>query len=469
MTPAGEVRLPDDEERAWAEAVVQALPDPVLLIDGELFVMAGNAAVFDLLARDEWEVVGQELAALLVSADADAVRSAGSAMLDGHVLRSSSGIVLGDGSQVPVSIELRPLLVAGRVQGALVLLLPPPAPAAFAGLPPREPAAAVDLAAELADALRGEEIILHYQPIVELTEQRPVAAEALVRWEHPRRGLLSPSEFLALVDTPALALALGSRVVREACHAASRWGTLGTEPAVRVSVNLSERQLLQPGTVELVRRALGVATCPPERLILEVGEGALRRDPETARAALHALKDLGVAIAVDDIGRGAGPLTYLTGLPADLLKIDRGVVADLGADPEQRSAAERLVSVAHARGARCVAEGVETAEQLALLRDVGCDFGQGYLFTRALNHSAATDWLSRAASARGATAGAGAIPGSSSQTLQRALEMQSQGMSLHTIAARLNAEGHRKTGGRRWQHTSIAQLIAAHPLADSAG
>lgn len=446
-------------ERVWAEAVVQALPEPILLVDTTLVVSAANAVALRLLARGHPGVVGLDLADLLVPEDAEAVRGVGPSLLKGAGQRSSARFVLPDGTHLPVDLDLRPVHLGGRVQGAVVLVLPPAGPAMAPAT--RDAGVDTDRMAELTSALRGDEVILHYQPIVTLDDLRPVAAEALVRWDHPQRGLLSPSDFLDLASTPSLALALGTRVVREACHAASGWARVaGGRSAVQVSVNLSERQLLQPGIVGLVRQALLVAACPADRLIVEVAETSLVGDPEAARHAVLALKEEGVQIAIDDVGSGASPLGFLTSLPVDFLKIDRAVVADLETDPEQSAIAASVVSLARAMGARSVAEGVETAEQLTLLQRLGCDLGQGYLFTRALNHRAATQWLVRESSGRLPAPDDEAAVGS--QAAQRALEMQAEGASLHTIAARLNAEGHRNTGGRRWQHTSVAHLVATH-------
>lgn len=437
-------------ERAWAEAVVQTLPEPILLVDTALVILTANSPALSLLGRDRPDVLGLQLADLLVE---------GPASITGPAGRAPCDVVLPDGTARPVDLDVRPIYLGGRVQGGVVLMLPPTTRPATAP-PARAGSASAELAADLESALRSDEIVLHYQPIVALSDQRPVAAEALVRWQHPQRGLLSPAEFLDLVDTPSLALGLGTRVLREACHAASGWTrTSGGRVAVQVSVNLSERQILQPGTVEVVRQALTVAACPPDRLIVEVTESALLGDPEAARRALLALKDVGVQIAIDDVGALTAPLSFLTSLPVDLLKIDRTVVADIETDPDQAAVTGSLVSLAHAMKARCVAEGVETAEQLAVLRRLGCDLGQGYLFTRALNHRAATQWLIREAAGRLTPATGQAGPG---KAAQRAMEMQAEGASLHTIAARLNAEGHRNTGGRRWQHTSVAQLVAAH-------
>lgn len=447
-------------ERAWAVAIVQALPMPVLLVDTALVLMAANDAARALLHLGPAEEAGRPLARVLTAQDESQVRRAAQAISDGRGWQLVTEVVQADGTRQPVGLRGEPLRPGGAVEGALVTLVPQG---------DQEEAAAAALSDELTEALRGDQIVLYYQPIVRLADGRPVAAEALVRWEHPRRGLLPPSEFLAVADTAALAAQLNTRVLRQACHAAGRWRAgPSTGSGVRVAVNLSERQLLQPGTAAVVREALSVAGCPPEQLLLEVSEGALLRDPDAALRALSAVKELGVGIAIDDLGTGSSPLSYLNRFPVEMVKIDRSLVAGLGQDPEQNAVVASLVSMAQALGVPCVAEGVETADQLTVLRQLDCDLAQGYLFSRAMTEQSTTEWLTRAVTPRRRgrvpTQGAEVDP----QTVERALELQAQGASLHTLAARLNAEGHRNVGGRRWHHTSVAQLIAAHKFPDLA-
>jgi EAL domain-containing protein (putative c-di-GMP-specific phosphodiesterase class I) len=276
---------------------------------------------------------------------------------------------------------------------------------------------------------------------------------------------LVAAQFLDLADTAELGGALGVRVLRQACHAAAAWARAIPAPAqVQVAVNLSGQQLLQPGTVGVVRDALALADCPPERLVLEIPEGALAADEDAAREALEGLAALGVQLALDDLGTDSSPLSYLGHFPLDLVKIDRSLVSGLGTDPEMGAVVASLVSLAQAMGVRSVAEGVETTDQLSVLRRLGCDLAQGYLFTRPMSLPAATDWLQRSlAPARAPRRAPAAVP---QEALKRALELQAEGASLHTVAARLNAEGHRNAVGRRWHHTAVAQLIAAHRFPD---
>jgi PAS domain S-box-containing protein len=450
-------------DRALTRAVLEALPEPVLLLDGEMRITEVNEAAAVLLGRPRADVAGSSLAELLRRDQVEPVRQAWAQMLAGGGGGRSSSAVRVDGPpwERTVTLHLGPLTTAGHVQGAVVTLQPLPTAPSGGGRPVEQ----ADLAAELEQALRGDDIVLHYQPLVRLADNRPVALEALVRWRHPSRGLLRPSDFLHLADTAPLAGPLGDRVLRQAAHAAAAWvRQLGPEIELQVAVNMSERQLLQPGSVALLREALQVADCDPARLVVEVSERALAREPAAALEALTALKAVGVQISLDDVGTETSPLSYLSRYPLDLVKIDRSLVAGLGTDPERGAVVASLVSLAHGLGVRCLAEGVETTDQLTALRRMGCDFAQGYLFSRGMEQPAATEWLER--SLRPTRPQPKRAKQTPSATVERALALHAEGASLHTVAARLNVEGHRSATGRRWHHTSVAQLIAGHQFPD---
>jgi PAS domain S-box-containing protein len=450
-------------DRALTKAVLEALPHPVLLLDGEMRITEVNEAAAVLLGRPRADVTGSSLPELLRGDQVDPVRQAWAQMLTAGSASQSSSAVRVDGPpwERAVTLHLGPLAAAGHVHGAVVTLQPMAAAPVGAG----DTADQADLAAELEQALRGDDIVLHYQPLVRLADNRPVAVEALVRWRHPSRGLLRPSEFLHLADTAPLAGPLGARVLRQAAHAAAAWvRQLGPEIELQVAVNMSERQLLQPGTVGLLREALRVADCDPARLVVEVSERALAREPAAALEALKALKAVGVQISLDDVGTETSPLSYLSRYPLDLVKIDRSLVAGLGTDPERGAVVASLVSLAHGLGVRCLAEGVETTDQLTALRRLGCDLAQGYLFSRGMEQPAATEWLER--SLRPTRPQPKRAKKTAAATVERALALHAEGASLHTVAARLNVEGHRSATGRRWHHTSVAQLIAGHQFPD---
>jgi EAL domain-containing protein (putative c-di-GMP-specific phosphodiesterase class I) len=240
---------------------------------------------------------------------------------------------------------------------------------------------AYELRTELAAAIEAEEFVLHYQPAVELATGRVVGAEALVRWRHPRRGLLGPGEFIPQAESSGLIHELGRWILREACRTAVAWPASRTGGRAAISVNLAAGQLLQPGFVADVSDILAETGLAPERLFLEVTESALV-DLEPASVALHALRALGIRLALDDFGTGYSALSYLAELPFDILKIDRGFIATIGEGPRVDALLEGIVGLCRALDLTIVAEGVETEFQLARIRELGLDVAQGFLFAR---------------------------------------------------------------------------------------
>jgi diguanylate cyclase len=204
---------------------------------------------------------------------------------------------------------------------------------------------------------------VHYQPQVELGSREPVAFEALVRWQHPTRGLLAAEEFVPLAEESGLIVALGEHVLREACAEASRRGA-------PVCVNVAARQLSHPDLASFVAATLDATGLPGEQLCLEVGEAALTSE---SAPVLCSLADLGVRLALDDFGAGSAALAHLRDWPVELVKLDRTLLTD---SPEVLGA---IVALAQALGLEVVAEGVETPEQLALLDRLGCTRAQGFL------------------------------------------------------------------------------------------
>jgi diguanylate cyclase (GGDEF)-like protein/PAS domain S-box-containing protein len=238
-------------------------------------------------------------------------------------------------------------------------------------------------------AIHREELRVHYQPEIEV---RPggtgdvTGFEALVRWQHPERGLLAPGEFLALADETGLIVPIGAWVLREACEEAVRWRSGGLP--VTMSVNLAARQLAQPDVVDLVARTLAETGLAPAALRLEIAESAVVDG--VIAGTVGALKDLGVKLAIDDFGAGASSLAHLRDVPLDLVKLDRSFVRGLSSAPHDASIAQAVITLAHALGLRTVAEGIETADQLAVLGRLGCDLGQGFLFARPAPAAAAS-------------------------------------------------------------------------------
>jgi diguanylate cyclase (GGDEF)-like protein len=240
----------------------------------------------------------------------------------------------------------------------------------------------LEIEGALRRALVRDEFRVHYQPLVRFDRCEVVGFEALVRWEHPQRGLTLPDEFLAIADDTGLIVPIGARVLHEACAQAARWAAESEDGPLTVAVNLSARQLLDPDLEHVVAAALASAGLDPSLLVLDVTESALTEHRDRAAEILRALTRRGVRVALDDFGTGQSSLGYLTSFPIDTLKIDQGIVDGLGKGPEDHAIMAALVDLGHALGLTVVAEGVETDAQLEELRVLGCDAGQGYYFAR---------------------------------------------------------------------------------------
>jgi diguanylate cyclase len=237
---------------------------------------------------------------------------------------------------------------------------------------------------QLRVALERGELVVHYQPQVSLVGGgRIVGAEALVRWLHPERGLLSPAQFVPLAEETGLIVPIGAWVLHEACAQLGRWRAAGQVPEdFVISVNLSVRQLSRFDLEQTVQEALAAAGLPPARLCLEVTESYMAHEPERATLALNALKRLGVRLALDDFGTGYSSLSALSTYPLDIVKIDQSFIQRVGEDSAAARMFAAVLGVARAAELHAVAEGVEQSPQLQLLRRLGCEYGQGYIFAR---------------------------------------------------------------------------------------
>jgi len=239
------------------------------------------------------------------------------------------------------------------------------------------------LEGSLRRALEREEFALHYQPIVCMESGRITAFEALLRWRHPQRGLLPPAEFLGAAEASGAVVPVGRWALAEACRRVRGWGERHPHAAgVAVTVNLSARQLRHPGVVADVEDALVGAGLAANRLHLEITESAIMESGEAAVETLCRLKALGVRLCIDDFGVGYSSLSYLHRFPVDVLKIDRSFVAGLDTVGACGDIVRAVVGLAHGLGLHVVPEGVETAGQLAQVRAMECDYGQGYFFSR---------------------------------------------------------------------------------------
>jgi EAL domain-containing protein (putative c-di-GMP-specific phosphodiesterase class I) len=245
---------------------------------------------------------------------------------------------------------------------------------------------------DLRRALEADEFHNLYQPIVS-GDGEVIGFEALVRWQHPERGLVMPADFIPVADESGLIVPLGGAVLRMACQEAMRWPSRPDGTSLRVSVNLSARQVSHPSLVDTVAEVLEQTGLEPGRLNLEITETVLIDDTRTALDTLNGLKALGVGLVLDDFGTGYSSLAYVRRFPIDMLKIDRSFIDGLVRDAEDEAIVTAVISMGRALHVNVVAEGVETTEQAAQLQSLGCNFAQGYLFARPLAPAAIDELL----------------------------------------------------------------------------
>jgi diguanylate cyclase (GGDEF)-like protein len=239
------------------------------------------------------------------------------------------------------------------------------------------------LETDLRFAVERDQLVLHFQPIFDLANDRIDGFEALVRWNHPERGMIPPGEFIPLAESSGLIVPIGKWVVAQACQQLKALEMrCGTDRRLHMALNVSPRQLLDPTLIQDVSDALAAADIAPHQLVLEITEGVLMQDVHASAQRLAELKTLGVRLAIDDFGTGYSSLSYLRRFPVDILKIDQSFVRGIGTESEDTVLTEAIVTLARALHLQIVAEGIETSAQLAYLRRLGCDQGQGYLLGR---------------------------------------------------------------------------------------
>jgi diguanylate cyclase (GGDEF)-like protein/PAS domain S-box-containing protein len=266
----------------------------------------------------------------------------------------------------------------------------------FDGFMHAQASSRLTLETDIRRALERGEFRVFYQPVVGLDDGQAVGWEALVRWEHPLRGLMSPADFIGVAEDMGAIVPLGELVLREACRTLGDWRRrFPFLDEARMSVNLSVKQFMQADMTAVVREALDAARLPADRLRLEITESALMEDPRDAAARLQRLRDLGVHIDIDDFGTGYSSLSLLRRFPIEALKIDRSFVSRMDLDQEDRAIVRAIVTLADSLGLSAVAEGMETPHQRAELAALGCRFGQGFLFARPQPAGAVVEHLER--------------------------------------------------------------------------
>ena len=262
------------------------------------------------------------------------------------------------------------------------------------------------LVGELRRAISDDELVLHYQPKIDLRTDEVSGVEALVRWAHPIRGLLAPMEFVPLAEHTSLMRPLTLWVLERAISQCRAWREHGLE--LRVAVNLAVPSLLDAELAPDVARLLAKHDVPADLLELEITESSIMTDPQRSIAKLEELSTMGVRLAIDDFGTGYSSLSYLKSLPVDELKIDKSFVMNMEASADDRVIVRSTIDLGRNLGLKVVAEGIETYEALVRLRTLGCDEGQGFLMSRPIPAEAFIDWLA----ARGVHLDAGPVDGS---------------------------------------------------------
>ena len=241
----------------------------------------------------------------------------------------------------------------------------------------------LNLENELHRAIERKEFFLHYQPKLDAKSRKVVGIEALIRWKHPDKGMISPAEFIPLAEESGMIVRIGEWVLSAACRQNRAWRAMGL-PSVSISVNLSSRQFGHKDLVETVTRALKEVEMDPHHLELEITESTVMQNPEKAIATLKQFKEMGIRISIDDFGTGYSSLNYLRRIPFDSLKIDRSFVMNINTSPDDAAIVRAIIAMAHSLKLRVIAEGVQTEEQFAFLRELPCDEVQGYLFSKPL-------------------------------------------------------------------------------------
>jgi EAL domain-containing protein (putative c-di-GMP-specific phosphodiesterase class I) len=252
----------------------------------------------------------------------------------------------------------------------------------------------IEVESQLRVAIDQKQFLLYYQPTIDLKTGRLTGVEALVRWQHPRRGIVPPMEFIPLAEESGLIVPLGQWAIQEACRQVRVWQKeIPADEPIALNVNLSARQLRHPNIVRDIADALDDSGLPPSRLILEITESVLMVDTAATLNRLFQLKSLGVRLAIDDFGTGYSSFAYLRRFPIDILKIDKSFVDGVATEATASALVDAMIRIGKTLRLETVAEGIEKIEQADRLRTLECDIGQGYLFSRPLPSDAISTFL----------------------------------------------------------------------------
>lgn len=252
---------------------------------------------------------------------------------------------------------------------------------------------------DLRRAYENEEFVLHYQPIVALHTNKIIGFEALVRWNHPTRGMVAPSEFIPVAEDTGLILPIGQWVLRESCRQMNEWQSrYDSSESMIISVNLSARQIERKSLIQEIAETLKVTGLSPKCLRLEITESVIMNNPEQAIVSVNQLREMGVRVSIDDFGTGYSSLGYLHKFPVDTLKVDRSFINRIGSEGENAEIVQTIITLAASLNMDVVAEGIETADQLDFLRQINCNYGQGYLYSRPVDNEGICEMLSKLSS-----------------------------------------------------------------------
>jgi diguanylate cyclase (GGDEF)-like protein/PAS domain S-box-containing protein len=257
--------------------------------------------------------------------------------------------------------------------------------------------ARLQLETDLRRAVERQELRVYYQAIVSLRTGKIAGFEALARWQHPQRGLVSPVEFIPVAEETGLIIPIGAWILKEACHQIRTWQQqFPADPPLMISINLSGKQFVQPDLVDSIRALLQTTGLAPRNVKLEITESVLMDDAASATTILGQLRTLGTRLGLDDFGTGYSSLSYLHHFPFDTLKIDRSFVSRIGAEGENAEIVKTIVTLAHSLNLEVIAEGIETVEQLDHLRGLGCEYGQGHFFSKPIDRNTTATLLTAA-------------------------------------------------------------------------